>query len=80
MKVRTSVTISSELLIEAKFFGKRSEIIENALREYLERKKFEKREAKELDILNRIAQEQGDEILENLEYQADIWNEANFTE
>ncbi len=80
MKVRTSVTISSELLTGAKLFGRRSEIIENALREYLERKKLEKREAKELDILNQIAKEQGDEILENLEYQTDIWNEANFTE
>jgi Arc/MetJ-type ribon-helix-helix transcriptional regulator len=77
MKVRTSVTISSELLVEANFFGKRSEVIEKALREYLEKKK---RETKEIDILNRIAKEQGDEILENLEYQVDIWNEANFTE
>jgi Arc/MetJ-type ribon-helix-helix transcriptional regulator len=77
MKVRTSVIISSELLVEANFFGKRSEVIEKALREYLEKKK---RETKEIDILNRIAKEQGDEILENLEYQADIWNEANFTE
>jgi Arc/MetJ-type ribon-helix-helix transcriptional regulator len=77
MKVGTSVIISSELLVEANFFGKRSEVIEKALREYLEKKK---RETKEIDILNRIAKEQGDEILENLEYQADIWNEANFTE
>jgi metal-responsive CopG/Arc/MetJ family transcriptional regulator len=77
MKVRTSVTISSDLLIEAKTFGKQSEIFEKALREYIQRRK---REQKEIEILNKIAKEQNYEILENLEYQADIWNEANFTE
>ena len=60
------------------------EFVETALRDLVERKKRQQKpkltREEEIEILNRIAKEQGAEILENLEYQADIWNEEIFTE
>ena len=80
MKVETTIAIESDLLerVEdaAKNFQSQSEVFENALREYLpklsvKRKRKLSRE-QEIEILNRIAVEERDEILENLEYQADL--------
>lgn len=87
-KVETTITISKELLKEiddfAKDFDDRSECVEKALEEYVERHRQQKKkvlsEEEEIAILNRIAEEQKEEILETLEYQVDIWNEENFTE
>lgn len=79
-KVKTTVTISKDLLIEvdvfAKDFGSRSEFVETALRDLVERKRQQQKprltDEEEIAILNRIAVEQREEILENLEIQADL--------
>ena len=87
-KVKTTITIPKDLLNEvdvfAKDFRSRSEFVETALRDLVERKKKQQKPKltgdEEIEILNRIAIEQREEILENLEYQVDIWNEEIFTE
>ena len=87
-KVKTTVTLSKDLLSEvdrfAKDFRNRSEFVEVALRDLVERKKRQQKpkltREEEIAILNRIAIEQREEILENLEIQADLWNAAKFTE
>ena len=87
-KVKTSVTISRNLLKEvdilAKDFRSRSEFVETVLRDLVERRRRREKpkltHEEEIAILNRIADEQGEEILETLEYQIDIWNEENYIE
>ena len=87
-KVKTTITIPKDLLTEVDVFAKdyrnRSEFVETALRDLVERKRQQQKpgltEEEEIAILNRIAVEQREEILENLEYQVDIWNEEIFTE
>lgn len=88
-KVRTTITIEADLLEQvknaAKDFHSQSEIYERALREYLPKLKQNKPKPKlsheeEIELINRYADEHREEILENLEYQADIWNEEIFTE
>lgn len=79
-KVKTTVTLSKDLLSEvdrfAKDFRNRSEFVEVALRDLVERKKRQQKtkltREEEIAILNRIADEQREEILENLEIQADL--------
>lgn len=79
-KVKTTVIIPKDLLKEvdnlAKDFRNRSEFIEKALREFVERKNRQKKtkltREEEIAILNRIAEDQREEILENLEFQADL--------
>jgi metal-responsive CopG/Arc/MetJ family transcriptional regulator len=78
-KVKTTVTISKDLLNEVDVFAKeyrnRSEFVETALRDLVERKRRQQKpkltREEEIEILNRIADEQRDEILETLEYQID---------
>lgn len=79
-KVKTTVTIPKDLLSEVDIFAKdyrnRSEFVETALRDLVERKKRQQKpkltREEEIAILNRIAKEQHEEILENLEIQADL--------
>ena len=79
-KVKTTVTISKDLLKEvdsfAKDFRNRSEFVETALRDLVERKRRQQKprltREEEIAILNRIGTEQREEILENLEIQADL--------
>jgi len=79
-KVKTTITLSKDLLSEvdrfAKDFRNRSEFVEIALRDLVERKKRQQKprltREEEIAILNRIADEQREEILENLEIQADL--------
>ncbi len=79
-KVKTTITISKDLLNEvdiyAKDYGNRSEFVETALRDLIERKRRQQKpkltKEEEIEILNRIALEQRKEILENLEIQADL--------
>ncbi len=89
MKVETTISIEADLLEQvknaAKDFRSHSEVFERALREYLPKLKQKPAKRKltreeEIEILNRIGTEQREEILETLNYQADLWNEANFTE
>lgn len=81
MKVETTITIEADLLAQAdraaKGFRSRSEVFENALQIYLptlnqkpQKRKLTREE--EIAILNRIGVEQREEILENLEIQADL--------
>ncbi len=79
-KVKTTITISKDLLSEVDDFAKdyrnRSEFVETALRDLVERKRQQQKprltREEEIAILNRIAVEQREEILENLEIQADL--------
>ncbi len=87
-KVKTTITIPKDLLNEVDIFAKdyrsRSEFVETALRDLVERKRRQQKpkltQEEEIATLNRIADEQREEILETLEYQVDIWNEEMFTE
>lgn len=81
MKVETTITIEADLLAQAdrasKGFRSRSEVFEKALQIYLptlnqkpQKQKLTRDE--EIAILNRIGVEQREEILENLDIQADL--------
>jgi len=81
MKVETTITIEADLLAQvdraAKDFRNRSEVFENAVQIYLptlnqKPKKRKLTRDEEIAILNRIGVEQREEILENLEIQADL--------
>lgn len=73
--VKTSIPISVELLQKVEAIAKRQhrkseELVEIILSDYTKIAK-EKRQAREIEILNRISEEQHDEIMETLEYQTD---------
>lgn len=80
MKVETTIEIEADLLEKiddaAKNFRDRSEVFENALRDYLPKlnRKPKKRlsDEEEAALINKYADEHREEILENLEYQADL--------
>lgn len=61
-----------------------SEVIEKMMKDYQAknevRKKPRNKPEKEKELLRKLALEQREEILENLDYQVDLWNEDNFTE
>ncbi len=81
MKIRTSIKLSKELLIEVDALaGKkhnRSEIVETALRDYVarENRKESRKELNQRDIelINENAEILNKQVLETLEYQVDIW-------
>ena len=81
MKVRTSVTISSDLLVQLnELAGKRrSEIIETALLDYFKKNSHKKTFESDVDIINKNADLINKQALETLEYQADRWNLRNET-
>ena len=83
--VKTSIPISNDLFKEIESIAKEqhrniTELVEKGMRDYLTRMMREKRNARDIEIINRNAEEMNKEALENLEYQFDIWNEENFTE
>ena len=83
-EIKVSIPISFDLLKKIDSVAKAKqenavELIERVMEDYT-RSMRQKRDEREIEILNRIAVEQRDEILENLEYQVDIWNEEIFTE
>jgi metal-responsive CopG/Arc/MetJ family transcriptional regulator len=75
MKVKTSVTISEETLAAvdklAPKAGGRSRVIELALREFLARRERAARDSRDLELLNRHADELNRETLDVLELQAE---------
>ena len=75
MRVKTSVTLSEESLRAidqlAGRNGNRSQIIEQAVREYVEHRRRLRRDARDLEILNRAAQRLNREMEDVLGYQAD---------
>lgn len=73
MKVKTSITLSAELIqsIDELFGGQknRSEFIEKAVRDYVERQTQIKRDLRDLDILNKNADKLNREAEDVLHYQ-----------
>lgn len=76
MKVKTSVTLSEDLLAQLDKLldggGSRSAVLEQALREFLANKKRRKRDARDLRLLNSRSEELNREALDVLEYQVDL--------
>ena len=73
MKVKTSVTLSSDLLEELDKItpeGGRSELIEKAIWKYLELATREIRNRRDLDLLNSSAEILNAEALDSLGFQA----------
>ncbi len=75
MKVKTSVTLSEELLEQLDHLvgpdGSPSAVMERALKQYLVNRARGKRDAEDLEILNREADTLNDEAIEVLSYQGD---------
>lgn len=76
MKIKTSITLEEELMISIdKEFGggkNRSQFIEAAVREYIERRVRNKRDLDDLNILNKKADKLNKEASDVLSYQADL--------
>jgi metal-responsive CopG/Arc/MetJ family transcriptional regulator len=76
MKIKTSITLSGELLESIdRIFGKqknRSEFIERAVWDFIRRQKQNRRDLKDLDILNKKADELNREAEDVLSYQVDL--------
>lgn len=76
MKVKTSVTLSEDVLEEVdsalEESGNRSAFIEEAVREHLDRLRQKARDEKDLYILNEQADELNEEALDVLSYQAEL--------
>ena len=76
MKVKTSVTLSQELLalIDQYVEGEnnRSAFIELAVKTYLELIKRNKRDQNDLQIINRLSEKLNREALDVLQYQAEL--------
>lgn len=74
MKEKTSVTLSPDVLAEIDRLAgarlSRSAFIEDVLRRFLKDEERARRNAREVELLNRAADELGAEVLETLEYQA----------
>ena len=74
MKRKTSVTISEEVLKDVDRFStphsNRSEFIETAVKRFIQHLQRERRNTKDLQIINRRSKRLNREALEVLEYQA----------
>ena len=76
MKIKTSITLSEELIqsIDELFGGRinRSEFIEKALKDYVERQIQRKKDLQDLDILNKKADKLNKEAVDVLSYQTGL--------
>ena len=76
MKVKTSVTLSEELIREidalSSQYGTRSALIERAVRDFLATAAQRQREARDLEILNRHAEALNAEAADVLSYQVEL--------
>jgi Arc/MetJ-type ribon-helix-helix transcriptional regulator len=76
MKVKTSITLSEDLIQSIDSFSggqrNRSDLIEKALRDYLDRQARMKRDLEDLAILNKKADKLNREAEDVLSYQADV--------
>lgn len=76
MKTKTSVTLSPDILLAvdkiAEQGSNRSRIIEQAIREFLERRQRRRRDARDLEILNRRADDLNPEMEDILAYQVEL--------
>ncbi|MBI2504985.1 MAG: ribbon-helix-helix domain-containing protein [Candidatus Latescibacteria bacterium] len=73
MRVKTSVTLSEELVQEidklSQRYGNRSALVEQAVRSFLAAERQQVRDAQDLEILNRRAAKLNKEAQEVLNYQ-----------
>jgi len=76
MKIKTSITLDAELMknIDEELGVKtnKSQFIEEAVREYIERRIRKKRDLADLEILNKNAAKLNKEAEDVLSYQADL--------
>ena len=76
MKVKTSVTLSEELIRQidalSSQYGTRSALIEQAVRDFLATQVKRRRDAQDLEILNRRAEALNAEAEDVLSYQVDL--------
>ncbi|MFQ5743895.1 MAG: hypothetical protein ACE5HV_09945 [Acidobacteriota bacterium] len=76
MKQKTSITLSPETIRAvdevAGEASNRSRVIEQAVLEFLERRKRRLREARDLEILNAAADDLNREVEDLLDYQAEL--------
>ena len=76
MKVKTSVTLSQEILalIDQYVGGEnnRSAFIELAVKTYLELSKRKKRDQNDLEIINRLSEKLNREAIDVLQYQTEL--------
>lgn len=76
MKVKTSVTLSEDLVREmddvSSQYGNRSALVEQAVRDFLAAAAKRRRDAQDLEILNRQADVLNKEAEEVLTYQVDL--------
>ena len=76
MKIKTSITLSEELLKEVDHYlgksGNRSAFFEEAIQDYLAQKAHQMREAKDLEILNQRAETLNHEAKDVLSYQVKL--------
>ena len=70
MRVKTSITLPSELLRQLDCIDKdRSALLERAARAYLMRLENDERDRRDLEIINRHAERLNREAIDTLEYQ-----------
>ena len=70
MRVKTSITLPSELLSQLDRIDKnRSALLERAARAYLTRLESEQRDRRDIEIINRNADRLNREALDALDYQ-----------
>lgn len=76
MRLKTSITLAEETVREldevAARGANRSRVIEEAVVEYLDRRRRERRDARDIEILNRNATALNREVEDVLSYQADL--------
>lgn len=76
MRVKTSVTLSEELVQEidklSQRYGNRSALVEQAVRSFLAAERQRVRDAQDLEILNRRAAKLNKEAQEVLSYQVEL--------
>lgn len=76
MKVKTSITLSEDIVryidASAGIHHTRSEFIERAVRDFIERRLQKERDSKDLAILNKKAERLNKEAEDVLSYQAEI--------
>jgi metal-responsive CopG/Arc/MetJ family transcriptional regulator len=76
MKEKTSITLSKEVLTGIDHFAgskqSRSAFIEAVLSQYLRERKKAQRDARDLELINRHADQLNRETLNTLEYQAPL--------
>lgn len=76
MKKKTSITLDPETLAAVDRIAapesNRSRVIEQAVQEFIARLQRQERELRDLEILNRAAEELNQEMTDVLTYQADL--------